>query len=193
MVSCSDNDTLTGTWSIIFFVFIQIACLLYRWSLLEKYSCRASKLHLKPRRFKIFVEALVSQKNLIYSLFAFLSIEHTISCLCWTDWSVVPMKEHQLLKDRRKNVRKRPSQGENSSPTSPNTVANQSRASGNDARTVKLVLLDGQNIQKLGPGKGSFKRNTNVGVNRSNSKGESNTMKPARQRRKPGNFTPPSK
>ncbi|XWS55851.1 hypothetical protein CRYUN_Cryun09bG0035400 [Craigia yunnanensis] len=122
------------------------------WSLLEKYSCRASKLHLKPRRFKIFVEAL----------------------------------EHQLLKDRKKNVRKRPSQGENSSPTSPNTVANQSRASGNDARTVKLVLVDSQNIQKLGPGKGSFKRNTNVGVNRSNSKGESNTMKPARQRRKPG-------
>lgn len=31
-----------------------------RWSLLEKYSCKASKLHLKPRRFKIFVEALVS-------------------------------------------------------------------------------------------------------------------------------------
>ena len=97
------------------------------------------------------------------------------------------MKEHQLLKDRKKNVRKRPSQGENSSPTSPNTVTNQSRASGSDARTVKLVLVDSQNIQKLGPGKGSFKRNTNVGVNRSNSKGESNTMKPARQRRKPGN------
>ncbi|EOY07887.1 TSL-kinase interacting protein 1, putative isoform 1 [Theobroma cacao] len=128
------------------------AAMLRWWSLLEKYSCRASKLHLKPRRFKIFVEAL----------------------------------EHQLLKDRKKNVRKRPSQGENSSPTSPSTVTNQSRASGHDARTVKLVLVDSQNIQKLGPGKGSFKRNTNVGVNRSNSKGESNTMKPARQRRKPG-------
>ncbi|XVF76419.1 hypothetical protein PTKIN_Ptkin13bG0264700 [Pterospermum kingtungense] len=128
------------------------AAMLRWWSLLEKYSCRASKLHLKPRRFKIFVEAL----------------------------------EHQLLKDRKKNIRKRPSQGENSSPTSPNTVANQSRASGNDARAVKLVLVDGQNIQKLGPGRGSFKRNTNVGVNRTSGKGESNTMKPARQRRKPG-------
>lgn len=128
------------------------AAMLRWWSLLEKYSCRASKLHLKPRRFKIFVEAL----------------------------------EHQLLKDRKKNVRKRPSQGENSSPTSPNAVTSQSRTSGNDARTVKLILVDSQNIQKLGHGKGSFKRNTNVGVNRSNSKGESNTMKPARQRRKPG-------
>ncbi|XP_039013401.1 TSL-kinase interacting protein 1-like isoform X2 [Hibiscus syriacus] len=128
------------------------AAMLRWWSLLEKYSCRASKLHLKPRRFKIFVEAL----------------------------------EHQLLKDRKKTVRKRPSQGENSSPTSPTNVANQSRALGHDARTVKLFLVDGQNIHKLGPGKGSFKRNNNVGVSRSNSKGESNIMKPARQRRKPG-------
>ncbi|XVF07867.1 hypothetical protein REPUB_Repub06bG0176700 [Reevesia pubescens] len=128
------------------------AAMLRWWSLLEKYSCRASKLHLKPRRFKIFVEAL----------------------------------EHQLLKDRKKTIRKRPSQGENSSPTSPNSVINLNRASGHDAHTVKLVLVGGQNIQKLGPGKGSFKRNNNVGVNRSNSKGESNTMKPARQRRKPG-------
>ncbi|XP_022767314.1 TSL-kinase interacting protein 1 isoform X2 [Durio zibethinus] len=128
------------------------AAMLRWWSLLEKYSCRASKLHLKPRRFKIFVEAL----------------------------------EHQLLKDRKKNVRKRTSQGENSSPTSPNNVTNQSRASGHDARTVKLVLVDSQNIQKLGPGKSSFKRNSNVGINRSNGKGEPNTMKPARQRRKPG-------
>ncbi|KAK6942778.1 hypothetical protein RJ641_028155 [Dillenia turbinata] len=31
------------------------------WSLLEKYSCKASKLHLKPRRFKIFIEALEHQ------------------------------------------------------------------------------------------------------------------------------------
>ncbi|KAL1187282.1 hypothetical protein V6Z11_A01G237800 [Gossypium hirsutum] len=51
------------------------AAMLRWWSLLEKYSCKASKLHLKPRRFKIFIEAL----------------------------------EHQLLKDRKKNVRKRPS------------------------------------------------------------------------------------
>ncbi|KAK3022061.1 hypothetical protein RJ639_047329 [Escallonia herrerae] len=31
------------------------------WSLLEKYSCKASKLHLKPRRFKIFMESLELQ------------------------------------------------------------------------------------------------------------------------------------
>ncbi|KAB2098270.1 hypothetical protein ES319_A01G226900v1 [Gossypium barbadense] len=96
------------------------AAMLRWWSLLEKYSCKASKLHLKPRRFKIFIEAL----------------------------------EHQLLKDRKKNVRKRPSH-------------------------------ESQNIQKLGPGKGSFKRNSNVGVNRSNNKGESNTMKVASNTMKP--------
>ncbi|TYJ50761.1 hypothetical protein E1A91_A01G231600v1 [Gossypium mustelinum] len=127
------------------------AAMLRWWSLLEKYSCKASKLHLKPRRFKIFIEAL----------------------------------EHQLLKDRKKNVRKRPSHGENISPTSPNTTTNQSRASGHDAHTVKLVLVESQNIQKLGPGKGSFKRNSNVGVNRSNNKGESNTMKVASNTMKP--------
>ncbi|KAG2542208.1 TSL-kinase interacting protein 1-like isoform X1 [Panicum virgatum] len=38
-----------------------IAAMLRWWSLLEKFSCSASKLHLKPRRFKTFVEALVNQ------------------------------------------------------------------------------------------------------------------------------------
>ncbi|GAV90591.1 Myb_DNA-binding domain-containing protein, partial [Cephalotus follicularis] len=128
------------------------AAMLRWWSLLEKYSCKASKLHLKPRRFKIFVETL----------------------------------EHQLLKDRKKNVRKRPSQRENCSPTAASTVSNQSKASGPDTRTFKLVLVDSQNIQKLGSGKGSLKRNFNIGVNRSNSKGDSTTMKAARQQRKPG-------
>lgn len=128
------------------------AAMLRWWSLLEKYSCKASKLHLKPRRFKIFIEAL----------------------------------EHQLLKDRRKNVRRRPSQGENCMPTAPSTIPNQSRSAGQDARTIKLVLVDSQNIQKLGSGKTSLKRSVNVGVNRNNSKGESTTMKPSRQRRKPG-------
>lgn len=127
------------------------AAMLRWWSLLEKYSCKASKLHLKPRRFKIFIEAL----------------------------------EHQLLKDRKKSVRKRPSQGENCPPNAPSTVSNQNRPSGHDNRTVKLVLVDSHNIQKLGPGKASMKRNVNIGVNRSN-KGDSSTMKPARQRRKPG-------
>ncbi|KAF8683492.1 hypothetical protein HU200_044400 [Digitaria exilis] len=38
-----------------------IAAMLRWWSLLEKFSCSASKLHLKPRRFKTFVEALGNQ------------------------------------------------------------------------------------------------------------------------------------
>ncbi|PWZ05742.1 TSL-kinase interacting protein 1 [Zea mays] len=38
-----------------------IAAMLRWWSLLEKFSCSASKLHLKPRRFKTFVEALGKQ------------------------------------------------------------------------------------------------------------------------------------
>lgn len=96
------------------------------------------------------------------------------------------MKEHQLLKDRKKNVRKRPLQGGNCQPPAPNTVSNQSRASGNDARAVKLVLVDSQNIIKLGPSKPPLKRNVNMGVSRSNAKGDSNTMKPTRQRKKSG-------
>ncbi|XP_027345175.1 TSL-kinase interacting protein 1 isoform X2 [Abrus precatorius] len=128
------------------------AAMLRWWSLLEKYSCKASKLHLKPRRFKIFLEAL----------------------------------EHQLMKDRKKNVRKRPLQGGNCLPAAPTTVSNQSRASGNDARAVKLVLVDSQNMLKLGPSKPSMKRNVNMGVSRSNAKGDSSTMKPTRQRKKSG-------
>ncbi|XP_019421270.1 PREDICTED: TSL-kinase interacting protein 1-like [Lupinus angustifolius] len=130
------------------------AAMLRWWSLLEKYSCKASKLHLKPRRFKIFVEAL----------------------------------EHQLLKDRKKNVRKRSLQGRNSPPT-PNTVSNQIRASGNDVSAVKVVLVDSQNILKLRPPKSSVKRNANMGVNRSNTKGDSIIMKPSRQRKKSGMIT----
>nr|XP_043632338.1 TSL-kinase interacting protein 1-like [Erigeron canadensis] len=37
------------------------AAMLRWWSLLQKHSCKASKLHLKPRRFKIFLEALEHQ------------------------------------------------------------------------------------------------------------------------------------
>ncbi|KAI3520268.1 hypothetical protein L1887_09579 [Cichorium endivia] len=37
------------------------AAMLRWWSLLEKHSCKASKLHLKPRRFKIFLETLEHQ------------------------------------------------------------------------------------------------------------------------------------
>ena len=94
------------------------------------------------------------------------------------------MKEHQLLKDRKKSVRKRPSHGEYSS--NPSTLSNHSRVPGHDNRTVKLVLVDSQNVQKVGSGKTSLKRNVNVGSNRGNNKGDSNTLKPVRQKRKPG-------
>lgn len=127
------------------------AAMLRWWSLLEKYSCKASKLHLKPRRFKIFVEAL----------------------------------EHQLLKDRKKNGRKRSSQGETFSSSA--AFPNQNKLSGNDTRAVKIVVVDSHNIQKTGQGKGYLaRRNSNISVSRSNGKGETSPIKSARQRRKSG-------
>ncbi|XP_010253972.1 PREDICTED: TSL-kinase interacting protein 1-like isoform X1 [Nelumbo nucifera] len=130
-----------------------IAAMLRWWSLLEKYSCKASKLHLKPRRLKLFVEAL----------------------------------EHQLLKDRKKSIRKRPSQGEYCSSASPTAVLLQNKAPGLDTRSVKLVAVDNQSIQKVVSGKGSaLKRNVNTGINRSNNKCHSSTSKTGRQRRKTG-------
>ncbi|KAL0426421.1 UNVERIFIED_CONTAM: TSL-kinase interacting protein 1 [Sesamum latifolium] len=96
------------------------AAMLRWWSLLEKYSCKASKLHLKPRRFKIFVETLV-------------------------------------------------------------------RASGHDNRAVKMVLVDNQNIQKVGTGKGAlFKRHLNIGMSRTNCKVDPASIKTAKHRRKTG-------
>ncbi|KAG8374227.1 hypothetical protein BUALT_Bualt11G0109100 [Buddleja alternifolia] len=131
------------------------AAMLRWWSLLEKYSCKASKLHLKPRRFKIFVEAL----------------------------------ENQLLKDRKKNIRKRLSTGENSSSISQIPTSNQVRASSHDNRAVKMVLVDSQNIQKVGTGKGPLsKRHVNVGMDRNNCKIDPTSMKTARNRRKDGKF-----
>ncbi|CAK8562072.1 unnamed protein product [Lathyrus sativus] len=126
------------------------AAMLRWWSLLEKYSCKASKLHLKPRRFKIFLEAL----------------------------------EHQLLKDRKKNVKKRPLQGGNCQSPALNTISNQS-----NTRAVKMILVESQNIIKLGPSKQPLKRNVNMGVNRSNAKGDSNNSKPTRQRKKSATIT----
>ncbi|WMV44688.1 hypothetical protein MTR67_038073 [Solanum verrucosum] len=127
------------------------AAMLRWWSLLEKYSCKASKLHLKPRRFKIFIETL----------------------------------ESQLLKDRKKNVRRRPSQGESSS-TAAGSPSSHGRVSTNDSRTVKVVLLDNQDVQKFGSGKGSsIKRHVSMGVNRSNAKVDS-SVKNARHRRRTG-------
>ncbi|GAB2272317.1 TSL-kinase interacting protein [Dionaea muscipula] len=122
------------------------AAMLRWWSLLEKYSCKASKLHLKPRRFKIFMEAL----------------------------------EHQLRKDRKKNVKKRSSHGENISDSSLASFPSQSKPSGNDSRAVKLVLVDSQNIQKSGHAR-SVRRNTHAGVCR---KRDTSPTKASRQHRK---------
>lgn len=127
------------------------AAMLRWWSLLEKYSCKASKLHLKPRRFKIFVETL----------------------------------ENQLLRDRKKNTKKRLSTGENNS-SMPN-ITNQVRASGHDNRGVKMVILDSQNIEKVGTGKGSlFKRHANIGMSRTNCKVDQATVRTVKHRRKTG-------
>ena len=158
-----------------------------RWSLLEKYSCKASKLHLKPRRFKIFIEALVSRDHLYTIVECFPAYKSLIlSASTGLTSFIFAMKEHQLLKDQKKNIRKRPSQGGNCSFTTPNTVSSQSRAAAHDSRAVKLVLVESQNVQKLSPGKGSsLKRNANVSVHRSNSKGDSSSIK-TRQRQKPG-------
>ncbi|XP_057805364.1 TSL-kinase interacting protein 1 [Salvia miltiorrhiza] len=127
------------------------AAMLRWWSLLEKYSCKASKLHLKPRRFKIFVETL----------------------------------ENQLLRDRKKNTKKRLSTGENN--TSVPNITNQVKASGHDNRAVKMVLLDSQNIEKVGTGKGSlFKRHANIGMSRNNCKVDQASVKTVKHRRKNG-------
>ncbi|KAI3447571.1 hypothetical protein Pfo_004236 [Paulownia fortunei] len=129
------------------------AAMLRWWSLLEKYSCRASKLHLKPRRFKIFVETL----------------------------------ENQLLKDRKKNIKKRLSTGENNSSIPNIPASNQVRASGHDNRAVKMVLVDSQNIQKVGTGKGAlFKRHVNIGMSRTNCKVDPASVKTVKHRRKTG-------
>ncbi|KAK4481094.1 hypothetical protein RD792_011965 [Penstemon davidsonii] len=124
-----------------------------RWSLLEKYSCKASKLHLKPRRFKIFMETL----------------------------------ENQLLKDRKKNIRKRRSTEENNSHVAHIIGPTQGKVSGHDNRAVKMVLVDSQNIQKVGTGKGSLlKRNVNIGINRTNCKVDPTFAKKAKHRGKTG-------
>ncbi|KAG9441727.1 hypothetical protein H6P81_017581 [Aristolochia fimbriata] len=127
-----------------------IAAMLRWWSLLEKYSCTASKLHLKPRRFKIFVEAL----------------------------------EHQLLKDRKKNRRRRP-HGESCHVTPSTPVSLLSKAPGNDARLMKVLIVDGHNVQKVGSAK-ALKRN----VSTTSTCNRSDSMRNARQRRRTGNMSP---
>ncbi|KAL9150015.1 hypothetical protein ABFS82_12G142300 [Erythranthe guttata] len=118
------------------------------WSLLEKYSCKASKLHLKPRRFKIFVEAL----------------------------------ENQLLKDRKKNIKRRLSTGGMNSPVADIPASNQVRAPGHDNRAVKMVL-----VEKVGTGKGAlFKRHVNTGISRTNCKVDTASVKTTKHKRKTG-------
>ncbi|CAM8925522.1 unnamed protein product [Rhodiola kirilowii] len=133
-----------------------IAAMLRWWSLLEKYSCKASKLHLKPRRFKLFVEAL----------------------------------EHQLVKDRKKSIKKRHSQGENCAPSASIPVGNQIRGPGAETGAVKFVLVDSQNIPKVVSGKvtsSSTRCNVNLGVNHGNTKGDTSSAKIPRPRKRPGN------
>lgn len=97
------------------------------------------------------------------------------------------MKENQLLKDRKKMVRKRSSQGENNSIIAPATILDQGRVPLPESRTVKSVLVDTQNIQKFVTGKGpTLKRQVNMGINRSNYKSEASSLKSSRHRRKTG-------
>ncbi|KAF8101820.1 hypothetical protein N665_0201s0134 [Sinapis alba] len=124
------------------------AAMLRWWSLLEKYSCKASKLHLKPRRFKLFLEAL----------------------------------EHQLLKDRRKSTRKRACHGESFSSANLGNISSHSR----DNSPFKLILCDGQNVKKLGPGRASTKQGESLGVSFGDEKEDTALGRGGRQRRKHG-------
>ncbi|KAL1209917.1 TSL-kinase interacting protein 1 [Cardamine amara subsp. amara] len=124
------------------------------WSLLEKYSCKASKLHLKPRRFKLFIEAL----------------------------------EHQLLKDRRKSIRKRACQGENFSSASLGNISSNNRERGLDNRPFKLLLCDGQTVKKLGPGRASTKHGESLGVSLGDEKEDTAFGRGGRQRRKQAGY-----
>jgi len=54
---------------------------------------------------------------------------------------------HQLLKDRKKNARKRSSQGEHFS-SSATAFPNQNKSSGSDTRAVKIIVVGSHNIQK---------------------------------------------
>ncbi|KAL3646789.1 TSL-kinase interacting protein 1 [Castilleja foliolosa] len=125
------------------------AAMLRWWSLLEKYSCKPSKLHLKPRRYKIFVETL----------------------------------ENQLLKDRKKNIKKRVSTGENNSPIPSGPASVQVRPPGHDNRAVKMGLVDSQNISKVGT---LVKRHVNMETGRNNSKVNPASVKTGKHRRKTG-------
>ncbi|KAL6519376.1 TSL-kinase interacting protein 1 [Orobanche gracilis] len=123
------------------------------WSLLEKYSCKASRLRLKPRRYKIFVETL----------------------------------ENQLLKDRKKNIKKHLTSGENNPPIPSMPASNQVRPPGHGNCTVKMLVVDSQNIPKVKTGKGAlFKRHMNMETSHTNCKVDPSSVKTAKHRRKTG-------
>lgn len=90
------------------------------------------------------------------------------------------------MRDRKKNTKKRLPTGENNTPVQ--NITNQVRAPVHDNRAVKMVVLDSQNIEKVGTGKGSlFKRHANVGMSRGNCKVDQATVKTVKHRRKTGN------
>lgn len=98
------------------------------------------------------------------------------------------MKEHQLLKDRRKSTRKRACQGENYSSASLGNISS-SRERGLDNRPFKLILCDSQNVKKIGPGRASTKHGESLGVSLGDEKEDTAFGRGGRQRRKPGTFS----
>lgn len=98
------------------------------------------------------------------------------------------MKEHQLLKDRRKSIRKRACQGENLSSASLGNISSHSRERGLDNRPFKLILSDGQNLKKLAPGRASTKHGESLGVILGEEKEDTAFGRGGRQRRKQGSF-----
>ncbi|KAL5995041.1 TSL-kinase interacting protein [Asimina triloba] len=97
------------------------------------------------------------------------------------------MKEHQLLKDRKKTQKKRPLSGENMSSSS-SAVSLLTKTEGNDIHAVRLVVVDGQNIQKVGSGKASpLKRSGNMNI--SCNKSDLSPVKISKQRRRTGSIS----
>lgn len=71
------------------------------------------------------------------------------------------LKEHQLLKDRRKSSRKRACHGESFSSASLGNISSHSRERGLDNSPFKLILCDSQNVR---PGRASTKHGESLGV-----------------------------
>lgn len=89
------------------------------------------------------------------------------------------------MKDRKKTKGKRHNQGDCSA-SPPTSVALVNKAQTNDARSVKLLIVDGPNTQK-GRKAPSLKRNVNTSG--TCNKIDSTTMKTSRQRRRTGDFS----